>query len=143
MMALRYLTFFNRGPLAAGFWGLAGTIGLVNLARSTTPWILWPIFFLWLYLTVARNLVRGMRLNKQGYFSGRRLDEHWIYEEIQDRKVAALILPIVRTEIGRQELFIPTVSMALNCSRMGERATAGDRGADCGRLEKKGHSPTK
>jgi hypothetical protein len=52
--------------------------------------------------------MRSILLNKKGYFSGRRMNEHWIYEEMQDRKVAALILPIVRTEIGRQELFIPT-----------------------------------
>jgi hypothetical protein len=109
-MPNRYPTFYNRDLLSAVFFGVAGTVGLINLARSTTPWILWPIFFLWLYSTIARNVVRGMRLNKKGYFSGRRLHENWIYEEMQDRNVVALILPIVQTEIGRKEIFIPSDS---------------------------------
>jgi hypothetical protein len=110
-MASRYPTFFTRDPLSGAFWCVASTVGLINLGRFTTPWILWPIFFLCLYATVYRNVMRSMLLNKKGYFSGRRMNEHWLYEEMQDRKVAALILPIVRTEIGRQELFIPTDSV--------------------------------
>ena len=109
-MANRYPTAFTRGPLSGVFWCVAGTVGLVNLARSTTPWILWPIFFLWLYLTIYRGAVRSVRLNKKGYFSGRRVDEHWVYEEMQDRDVVALILPIAQTGYGRRELFIPTDS---------------------------------
>ena len=51
-----------------------------------------------------------MRLNKKGYFSGRRLKKHWVYEEMQGRDAVALILPVVRTGYGRVELFIPTDS---------------------------------
>jgi hypothetical protein len=109
-MPNRYPTFFTRDPLSGAFWCVAGTVGLVNLGRSTSPWILWPIFFLWLYLTVYRNVMRSMRLNKKGYFSGRRLNEHWVYEEMQGRDAVALILPVVRTGHGRVELFIPTDS---------------------------------
>ena len=54
--------------------------------------------------------MRSMRLNKKGYFSGRRLNEHWVYEEMQGRDAVALILPVVRTGHGRVELFIPTDS---------------------------------
>jgi hypothetical protein len=54
-MANRYPTFFTRDPLPGAFWCVAGTIGLINLGRSTSPWILWPIFFLWLYATVYRG----------------------------------------------------------------------------------------
>jgi hypothetical protein len=51
-----------------------------------------------------------MRLNKKGYFSGRRLNEYWIYEEMQGNSVAALMLPVANTEAGHWELFIPTDS---------------------------------
>ena len=109
VMANRYPTFFTRDLLSGAFWCIAGTVGLVNLGRSTSPWILWPIFFLWLFSTVYRSVIRSMRLDKKGYFSGRRLNEHWIYEEIQGCDVLALILPVTR--IGhRVELFIPTDS---------------------------------
>jgi hypothetical protein len=101
MMALRYPTFFNRDPLAAGFWGLAGTIGLINLGRFTTPWILWPIFFLWLYVTIYHEIARSTRLNKKGYFSGRRVHGYWVYEEMQGSHSAALMLPVANTELGR------------------------------------------
>jgi hypothetical protein len=52
--------------------------------------------------------MRSMRRNKKGYFSGRRLNEQWVYEEIQGRDAVALILPVTRTGHGRVELFIPT-----------------------------------
>ena len=109
-MANRYPTFFTRDPLSGAFWCVAGTVGLINLGRSTSPWILWPIFFLWFYATLYRGVIRSMRLSKRGYFSGRRLNEHWVYEEMMDRNVVALILPVTRTGHGRVELFIPTDS---------------------------------
>ena len=49
-----------------------------------------------------------MRLNKKGYFSGRRVNEQWVYEEVQGYNVVALILPIANTEPGHWEMFIPT-----------------------------------
>jgi hypothetical protein len=110
VMANRYPTFFTRDPLSGAFWCVACTVGLVNLGRFTTPWVLWPLLFLWLYITVSRSVTRSMRLNKKGYFSGRRLNEHWIYEEMQGNSVAALMLPVANTEPGHWELFIPTDS---------------------------------
>jgi hypothetical protein len=107
-MAYRYPSFFSRDPLSGVFWCVASTVGVISLAWSTTPWILWPIFFLWLYVTIARSVTRSMRLNKKGYFSGRRVNEQWIYEEVQGFHVVALILPIANTEPGHWELFIPT-----------------------------------
>lgn len=107
-MAYRYPSFFVRDPLSGVFWCVASTVGMVNFGRSTTPWILWPIFFLWLYVTIFRNVTRSMRLNKKGYFSGRRSNENWIYEEMQGYHVVALVLPIANTEPGHWEMFIPT-----------------------------------
>jgi hypothetical protein len=106
-MAYRYPSYFTRDPLSGVFWCVASTVGIINLGRSTTPWILWPIFFLWLYVTITRNVTRSMRLNKKGYFSGRRSNENWIYEEMQGYNVVALVLPIAHTEPGHSEMFIP------------------------------------
>ena len=110
-MANLYPTFSNRDPLAAAFWAIGGTVGLITFARATTPWILWPVFFAWLYVTIARNVTRGRRLNKEGYFSGRRLRKCWIYEEMQGYNVATLILPVDNTEPGHWEMFIPADSV--------------------------------
>jgi hypothetical protein len=107
-MEYRYRTFFTRDPLAGMFWTVAITVGGVNLGRSTSPWILWPVFFLWLYLTIARNVTRSMRLHKKGYYSGRRLNGYWIYEEMQGYDVVALLLPVTNTDPGHWEMFIPT-----------------------------------
>jgi hypothetical protein len=107
-MANRYPTAFTRDPLSGAFWCVAGTVGLINFGRFTPPWILWPIFFLWLYATVYRSVTRSMQLNKKGYFSGRRMNEHWVYEEMQGHDVVALILPTAHTGPGHRELFIPT-----------------------------------
>jgi len=107
-MANRDHTFLTRDPLAGAFWCVACTVGLINLGRYTTPWVIWPIFFLWLGATVYRNFIRSRRLSKKGYFSGRRLNEHWIYEEMQGPNVAALVLPVANTEPGHWEMFIPT-----------------------------------
>jgi hypothetical protein len=109
-MANRYPTFLTRDPLAGAFWCVAFTVGSINLGRYTTPWVIWPIFFMWLGATVYRNFIRSTRLSKKGYFSGRRVNEHWIYEEMQGLTVAALVLPIVNTEPGHWELFVPNDS---------------------------------
>jgi hypothetical protein len=110
-MANRYPMLFTRDLPSDAFWCVAGTVGLINLGRFTSPWILWPIFFLWLYSTIYRNVRRGKQLNKKGYFSGRRINEHWLYEEIQGRDVVALVLPITITGHARRELFIPVDSV--------------------------------
>jgi hypothetical protein len=96
-MANRYATFSTRDPLSGIFWCIAGTVGLINLGRFTSAWILWPIFFMWFYATIYRQVTRSLLLNKKGYFSGRRLNGHWVYEEMQCYEIKALILPMAHT----------------------------------------------
>jgi hypothetical protein len=46
-------------------------------------------------------------LRNKGYYAGRQLREHWIYEEVDKFSIAAFLLPVANTEPGHWELFIP------------------------------------
>jgi hypothetical protein len=86
---------------------VALTIGLVQMARSTTPWILSVPLLMFIYTSVKRETMRSMALRNKGYYPGRRLYDHWLYEEVQKLSVAALVLPVENTEPGHWEMFIP------------------------------------
>lgn len=99
--------FYNRAP-----WNLIVGLSLfcvmvAAIALFTTPWILLIPFVIGMYVFARRNIVRTMSLKQKGYFSGRQVNEHWIYEERQGFVTAALVLPVSNTEPGHYELFIP------------------------------------
>jgi hypothetical protein len=98
---------YRRNP-----WGIlvvvvAGSIGFVNLARATSPWLVLVPLTLIVYGFLKQELVRTLSLNRKGYFTGRRYREHWIYEERRGFEIAALMLPVANTGPGHYEMFIP------------------------------------
>ena len=103
----RRLPPYRRDPWAILVVVVAAAIGFVNLARATSPWLTLVPLALIVYMFVKQELARALSLNRKGYFAGRRYREHWIYEERQGSRIAALLLPTENTGPGRIELFIP------------------------------------
>jgi hypothetical protein len=68
--------------------------------------LLAPLLML-IYSFAKRETLRSFSLRNKGYYSGRQLHEHWIYEEVQAFAIAAMLLPVANTEPGHWELFIP------------------------------------
>ncbi len=83
------------------------TFGFIQIARSTSLWILLAPLLMFLYAFVKRETLRSMSLRNKGYYPGRRLYDHWMYEEVQRYSIVAPLLEVANTEPGHWELFIP------------------------------------
>jgi len=80
---------------------------LYGLSVHISPWIIVAIIsFLLLSLLWAR-IVRSIHLRKKGYYSGRRHQGKWLYEEIRDGAVESILLEIENTGPGHYEIFVP------------------------------------
>jgi hypothetical protein len=86
---------------------VALTFGLMQIARSTTLWILLAPLLMFIYTFTKRETLRTLSLRNKGYSPGRRLRDYWLYEEAENFSVVALLLPMANTEPGHWELFIP------------------------------------
>jgi hypothetical protein len=99
--------FYNRSP-----WNLIIGLSvlvmiLVGIALLTSLWILLVPIVLVVLPQLKFRLTRVIQLRRKGYFSGRRVRENWIYEELQGSKCISLILNVEYTEPGHHEIFIP------------------------------------
>jgi hypothetical protein len=83
------------------------TFGFIQIARSTSLWILLVPLLMFIYTSVKRETLRSLSLWNRGYCPGRRLHSYWLYEEVQGFNLTALLLPVENTEPGHWELFIP------------------------------------
>jgi hypothetical protein len=50
---------------------------------------------------------RKRELARLGFFAGRRLDNHWLYEELRDGEVMAIEFPLAYVGRGEHEILIP------------------------------------
>jgi hypothetical protein len=56
----------------------------------------------------AWRLTRRRReLGSRGFFTGRRVGNHWVYEELHDGEVLAIELPLAYVGRGEYEILIP------------------------------------
>jgi hypothetical protein len=83
------------------------TFGFIQIARSTSLWMLLVPLLMIIYSFVKRETLRSLSLRNKGYYPGRRLRDYWLYEEVQKFSVLALLLPVANTEPGHWEMFIP------------------------------------
>jgi hypothetical protein len=81
--------------------------GFIQIARSTSLWLLLAPLLIFIYTSVKRETLRSLSLKNRGYYPGRRLYGYWLYEEVQGFNLVALLLPVENTEPGHWELFIP------------------------------------
>ncbi|MGZ5857874.1 MAG: hypothetical protein ACXWJK_11595 [Burkholderiaceae bacterium] len=99
--------FYNREPwnLIIGL-GFFATI-LLTIALLTSLWTLLIPVLLVMFSYLRFRLKRAIQLWRKGYFSGRRVRDNWIYEELLEKQCVSLVLQLEYTEPGHHEIFIP------------------------------------
>ena len=99
-----------RGVIAAASvlaaLALAGALVLLARGELVDGAVLGAVAF-YLFRLFWRATARKRELLRRGYFIGRRVGTHWIYEELRDGEVVALELPLEYVGRGEYDIHVP------------------------------------
>jgi hypothetical protein len=65
-----------------------------------------PFFIVCAFLEI--RIARAIGLSRKGYFGGRRVNNHWVYEERHGDSLRTLLLEVENTEPGCWDMSFPT-----------------------------------
>jgi len=85
---------------------LAGALALLARGEVVDGAVLGAVTF-FLFRLFWRATARKRALLRRGYFIGRRVGTHWIYEELRDGEIVALELPLEYVGRGEYDIHVP------------------------------------